>query len=264
MIDLEDVRVHLAPADPDGSRTVLVVARGRAGQPDVEVGLSVELWSPQERLVATLELAAQPLSEHPTLLEWAVDQPLPLPIAQCRWVAHARRVWVAPRGRLSLREVVARAPEEAIQRVVAPRRSRSAGTELPAAPSAPPPPPVDRFSQAVQRPWAEVADLFPSDSLGIDGRDRVRAMLKSDAPEEVVAACRISIATTWRTTVQPMRRLLDHPHPEVRAAAAAGIGALAGPAMEHLLRKKVETDPDPAVRDAAAAGIDAIAARSRR
>jgi HEAT repeat protein len=109
-----------------------------------------------------------------------------------------------------------------------------------------------------------VAEQFPPDSLDINGRDRVRALLKSDDPAEVIAGCRIATATGWRTTVQAMRRLLDHPKPQIRAVAAIGIGALAGPAMEHLLRRRVEQDPDPAVQAAAKEGIAAIASRSRR
>ena len=92
----------------------------------------------------------------------------------------------------------------------------------------------------------------------------MRELLHSPLVEERIAGCRIATACGWRTTVHAMRRMLEDADPGLRAAAATGIGALAGPAMEHLLRQLVERDSDPAVVEAARAGMAAIADRSPR
>ena len=119
----------------------------------------------------------------------------------------------------------------------------------------------DRYARAEREPWTAVSALFPADSLDMDGRDRVRAMLQSQRVASIVAGCNISRATGWKTTVQTMRRLVSHDEAAVRLAAAAGIGALAGPAMEHLLVRLVEQDPDPAVREGATAALADLRSR---
>lgn len=307
MIAVHDVAFHAVAEQPDGRRTLLVVAHvvapsGGSGS----LGLTVELRSAQGGLLAVIELEPQPVPPGPSLAQWAHPLHLPAGASQARWVADAVTTLAGPLWRQSVSAATGRVSDS--QRITEPQpeagRSgnvrqttdtsveqqagraspRSMGTtphavplhgaplhgaplhgvRLPAAPPAPPPPAPDRFADAVMRSWEEVADAFPPDSLDIAGRDRVRAMLKSDDPDEVTAGCRIATATGWRTTVQAMRRLLEHPLPGIRAVAATGIGALAGPAMEHLLRRRVEQDPDPVVRAAAEAGITAINARSRR
>jgi len=277
MIEVHDVAVHAVTELEDGRRTLLVVARVNAlAGGSASLGLTVELRSAAGTLLAVVNLDPQPVPPGASLVEWARTVHVPTGAAQARWVADAATtlagpLWTEPvGGTIGDQPRPPRTPAP-VPTSVAPsapeparRSARPRAPALPAAPAAPPPPAPDRFTDAVRRPWDEVADQFAPDSLDIAGRDRVRAMLKSDDPAEVTAGCRIATATGWRTTVQAMRRLLDHPDAQIRAVAATGIGALAGPAMEHLLRRRVEQDPDPAVQAAAQAGIAAIASRSRR
>lgn len=105
-----------------------------------------------------------------------------------------------------------------------------------------------------------VADEFEGTGLDMDGRDRVRDMLRSSDPVQLALGCRICAATGWRTAAQNMRRLLGHADTDVRVAAAEAIGRLAGPAMEHYLKPLVQ-DPNEAVRAAALTAIARLAQR---
>ena len=92
----------------------------------------------------------------------------------------------------------------------------------------------------------------------------MRSLIKSEDPAEIVAGLQVARSTRWKTTVQYMRALVRHASPEVRASAATGIGALAGPAMEMLLRGLVDGDPVAEVRSAAQAALADMASRARR
>lgn len=159
-------------------------------------------------------------------------------------------------------------PEAAHEPGPQPAARPAAAAPLPVV-AAPPPRPMpdptgagsDRYSRAEQEPWATVSALFPLNSLDMDGRDRVRSMLQSQRVATIVAGCNISSSTGWKTTVQTMRRLIAHDDASVRIAAASGIGALAGPAMEHLLVRLVEHDPEQSVRDAAGAALASLRSR---
>jgi hypothetical protein len=105
-----------------------------------------------------------------------------------------------------------------------------------------------------------VKEEFEGTSLDMDGRDRVRDMLRSNDPVQLALGCRICAATGWRTAAQNMRRLLGHEAQDVRVAAAEAIGRLAGPAMEHYLKPLVQ-DPNKAVRAAALTAISRLAQR---
>ena len=103
-----------------------------------------------------------------------------------------------------------------------------------------------------------IEEEFVGTGLDIDGRDRVREMLRSDDPVQLMLGCRICAVTGWRTAAQNMRRLLQHEEIAVRVAAAEAIGVLAGPAMEHYLKPLVQ-DPHKEVRAAALQAISRLA-----
>ena len=265
---------RLLPPDPAGGAVLLVVLYGQ-NQSDTSAELSValDLLDASGHLLAALELEPQLAAPGPVLLDWSRTLNLVGGVAEARWRCDA----VQTRCSAPLRRALGpgREPGRVQPVLYAPPRSVSAAPVPVAAPPRPTPPadpprlpPVaappsaDRIQRAITEPLEAVASLFPADSLDSAGRDRVRELLHSPLVEERIAGCRIATACGWRTTVHAMRRMLEDADPWLRAAAATGIGALAGPAMEHLLRQLVERDSDPAVVEAARAGMAAIADRS--
>ena len=139
--------------------------------------------------------------------------------------------------------------------------SAPAPAPLPRAETPPPPPtppPATRWTRVEAGDAAVVDEEFVGTSLDMDGRDRVREMLRSDDPVQLTLGCRICAVTGWRTAAQNMRRLLQHEEIAVRVAAAEAIGVLAGPAMEHYLKPLVQ-DPHKEVRKAALTAISRLA-----
>ena len=102
----------------------------------------------------------------------------------------------------------------------------------------------------------EALVVLAGKALDSAGRDRVRELVQSGDPAQVVLACRIAAATDWRSFVTTMRALLGHAEAPVRAAAVRAIGALAGPSMTWQLLKLGQV-ADAQVR---AAVIEAVAA----
>lgn len=90
--------------------------------------------------------------------------------------------------------------------------------------------------------------------LDSDGRARVRALMQSTDPAEVAQGCELACAAQWRSSVQAMRRLLQHADTRVRQAAVTAIGELAGPALVPSVRMLLR-DASPAVRGAAVAAL---------
>lgn len=101
---------------------------------------------------------------------------------------------------------------------------------------------------------------FARDGLDPAGRERVRQLFQSTAPEQVAVACRIATAAGWRSFVTSIRRVLDHGDTRVRVAAVQAVGALAGPSMQGAA-EKMRNDPSPDVRQAAVAAVAAIEGR---
>ena len=99
--------------------------------------------------------------------------------------------------------------------------------------------------------------MFAAEGLDTKGRERVRNMLKSDDADQVVLGCQISATTQWRSSVQNMRRLVDHPEAAVRAEVARALGVLAGRAMVPIVRRLL-ADDDSDVRAAAQATYDTM------
>lgn len=95
---------------------------------------------------------------------------------------------------------------------------------------------------------------FGGAGLDSTGRARVRTLLQSTDPVEVAHGCEIARATDWRSSVQAMRRLLQHGDTRVRQAAVVAIGDLAGPALVPSVRMLLR-DASPAVRGAAVAAL---------
>jgi hypothetical protein len=123
--------------------------------------------------------------------------------------------------------------------------------EVPAAPApAPAPPPSqDPWSLAKDGRYEEAEQALGRNALDSAGRDRIRALMNQDA-KAAAFACRVSAATGWKSNAVNLRGLLGHASPEVRAAAAAAIGELAGPALGPAVRPLLQ-DADPQVRAAA-------------
>lgn len=203
------------------------------------------------------------------------------PAVQARWSIEAEsRVWRGPVRALSSSATQAPPLDPPVEpRAVPAARSWSAApaprswapspsphaapAPLPFADSPPPPlapPPATRWTRAAEGDVSVVEDEFEGTSLDMDGRDRVRDMLRSEDPVQLEIGCRICAATGWRTAAQNMRRLLGHEDMNVRVAAAEAIGRLAGPAMEHYLKPLVQ-DPNKAVRAAALTAISRLAQR---
>ncbi|MCK6503300.1 hypothetical protein L6R53_07870 [Myxococcota bacterium] len=101
---------------------------------------------------------------------------------------------------------------------------------------------------------------FAREGLDPAGRERVRQLFQSTAPEQVAVACRIATAAGWRSFVTSIRRVLDHGDTRVRVAAVQAVGALAGPSMQGAA-EKMRNDPSPDVRQAAVAAVAAIEGR---
>ena len=96
--------------------------------------------------------------------------------------------------------------------------------------------------------------------LDSDGRTRVRALMQSTDPAEVALGCELACAADWRSSVQAMRRLLQHADTRVRQAAVTAIGELAGPALVPSVRMLLR-DASPAVRGAAVAALMKLESR---
>lgn len=151
-----------------------------------------------------------------------------------------------------------------------------AGTPLGALP---PSPPKDRTAEQAHRalvppkrtfddhgfeeddpdnPWTaldlsdidQAAARFEGHALDSNGRDRVRAMLRSTDPMELAAACRIARVTAWRSMAQTIKRCARHADTRVRLEAVQALAALGGPAMSLAVRPLLD-DPAPEVRAAA-------------
>ena len=132
-------------------------------------------------------------------------------------------------------------------------------------PPKPAPEPVEEEGADVPElvdPWdfldagneAEALGLFEGAALDMAGRDRVRELLMSTDPKEVVLACKIARLTNWRSLVMNLRRFLGHADTNVRREVVVTLGALAGPSMTHFVQR-LEKDPSPEVRDAVAAAL---------
>lgn len=201
------------------------------------------------------------------------------PAVEARWSITAQsRVWRGPVRALSTGASHAPPPDVPVQakplatnpagHAPAPapwgrRSGTSPSAALPGAGTAAPPPApplARRWTRAAQGDLSVVEEEFEGTGLDMQGRDRVRDMLRSDDPVVLAMGCRICAATNWRTAAQNMRQLLAHESRDVRAAAAEGIGRLAGPAMEHYLKPLLD-DPDSSVRAAAQTAIARLAQR---
>lgn len=95
--------------------------------------------------------------------------------------------------------------------------------------------------------------LFRASRLDSAGRDRVRAMLKSDAPEQIALGIQIGRWGSWAAPMV-MRALLSHPAAQVRAAALTSLGLTAGPSLLGAVEPLVRDD-DPGVREAATLAV---------
>ena len=101
---------------------------------------------------------------------------------------------------------------------------------------------------------------FAAVPLSAEGRERVRRMVLSANPVEVIDALRIARVTDFKSFFSNARRVSDHSDPGVRAESALAIGSLAGFSQLTLLEKMLK-DPDASVRDAAKQAIQFINAR---
>ncbi len=101
---------------------------------------------------------------------------------------------------------------------------------------------------------------FAAVPLSADGRERVRRMVLSANPVEVIDALRIARVTDFKSFFSNARRVSDHSDPGVRAESALAIGSLAGFSQLTLLEKMLK-DPDASVREAAKQAISFINAR---
>ncbi|MEC7947634.1 MAG: HEAT repeat domain-containing protein, partial [Myxococcota bacterium] len=198
------------------------------------------------------------------------------PAIEARWSITAQsRVWRGPVRALSTGASHAPPPDAPVEARPLPtasggpapapapwgrRREAMAAAVPPAAGAASPPAPplARRWTRAAQGDPSVVEEEFEGTSLDMQGRDRVRDMLRSGDPAVLAIGCRICAATNWRTAAQNMRQLLVHESQDVRAAAAEAIGRLAGPAMEHYLKPLLD-DPEASVREAAHTAISRLA-----
>lgn len=101
---------------------------------------------------------------------------------------------------------------------------------------------------------------FAAVPLSADGRERVRRMVLSANPVEVIDALRIARVTDFKSFFSNARRVSDHSDPGVRAESALAIGSLAGFSQLTLL-EKMQKDPEASVREAAKQAIQFINAR---
>ncbi len=269
-MQVRDVGVAIHGADEDGDRVLVVTAEVEHEGAALE---GATLW-------LTLLDAGGGLLREPFELDLGAVRPgrqllvtrtwirLVAPVVHARWSLRADEVAVrGPMRALAPDAAVApplspsppapalsppRAPA-APPPSVRPSQRPTGPADLPAPPP-PPPPPATRWTRAMEGDAAVVAEEFVGTRLDMDGRDRVRELLRTGSPSQLVVACGICAVTGWRTAAQNIRRLLSHSEPEVRAAAAEAIGVLAGPAMEHYLRPLVQ-DRNADVRAAALTAI---------
>lgn len=111
-------------------------------------------------------------------------------------------------------------------------------------------------------PWSalDLSDIdraaarFQGHKLDSNGRDRVRAMLRSTDPLELAVACRIARVTEWRSMSQTIKRCVRHADTRVKLEAVQALAALGGPAMALAVRPLLQ-DPAPEVRAAAQAAL---------
>ena len=111
-------------------------------------------------------------------------------------------------------------------------------------------------------PWSalDLSDIdraaarFQGHKLDSNGRDRVRAMLRSTDPTELAAACRIARVTEWRSMAMAIKRCVRHADTRVKLEAVQALAALGGPAMGLAVRPLLK-DPAPEVRAAAEAAM---------
>ncbi|MEC8425389.1 MAG: hypothetical protein VX000_16505, partial [Myxococcota bacterium] len=114
--------------------------------------------------------------------------------------------------------LLASEPATQEEAVSTPARSGAemAGTALPVAPASVPL--AERDTIGPDDPWAawDAGDIQGAlralEGAGLDssGRARVRSMLQSTDPIEVAQGCELARAAGWRSSVQAMRRLLQH------------------------------------------------------
>jgi len=104
--------------------------------------------------------------------------------------------------------------------------------------------------------------LFLEKRLDSAGRDRVRALLGSDLPEEVVLGCEISRWGRWSVPMV-LRRLLSDPTPAVRQQAVMALGVSAGPSLQGSIQPLL-SDDDALVREAAALAIQQMRGEAPR
>jgi len=246
---LEDARLALSLLDPEGGvlcelrglpvgvvqpgRQLKVVrARARMVAAPAHARWTLEaesrVWRGPVRALADSARATPPLD--PPVPPAALPSPSSAPVTP----TPARRVWATP----------------------APAPAPLPRADTP--PPPPPPPPATRWTRVEAGDEAVIEEEFVGTGLDMDGRDRVREMLRSEDPVQLMLGCRICAVTGWRTAAQNMRRLLQHEEIAVRVAAAEAIGVLAGPAMEHYLKPLVQ-DPHKEVRAAALQAISRLA-----
>ncbi|NOY24680.1 MAG: HEAT repeat domain-containing protein [Oligoflexia bacterium] len=111
-------------------------------------------------------------------------------------------------------------------------------------------------------PWAVLdrdgvqaaAALLAQGRLDSKDRDHLRRMLGSADPQTIADGARLAAAADWRSAVTILRRHLTHSSPQVRTAATAAIGRMAGPSVAPAIQRLLD-DPDQGVREAAAQAL---------
>lgn len=152
------------------------------------------------------------------------------------------------------------APAEAPAEEAAPAPPARRLPPKPRNPYARPPRPdknAGAFAALAEGGWEAAEPLFAADGLDARGRERVRDMLRSDEPDSIAMGVRIAATTGWRSAVQNMRRLVEHPDARVRLEVAAALGVLAGRSMLSLVRQLM-VDEDEGVKAAAEASYERL------
>ncbi len=150
------------------------------------------------------------------------------------------------------------APEPAPPTPVARPAPAPAAPTIPTPVAAPSGPDPWALLKRGKREAAEAA--FKVHRLDDNGRQQVRELLSSGAPEEVALGCRISRLTKWKSASAMIGRVLYRDDPKVRMEAVRALGVLAGSGMEPALHMLLR-DAEPDVRRAAQRAINQIQRR---
>jgi len=145
---------------------------------------------------------------------------------------------------------------------------RTGGSVPEPAPAAPASPLVPASASTGPDPWVllkqgkrEAAEAaFKQHPLDEGDRHKIRAMLSSEAPEEIVQGCRISRITKLKSASAMIGRVLYRDEPSVRLEAVRALGVLAASSMEPALYMLLR-DAEPDVRRAAQRAINQIQRR---